>query len=239
MNDPLQNAKILVIDDDPEMLELLELFLCRAGAQTFSARNAQDGLREFYECRPNLVILDLMMPGIDGWECCERLRQLSDVPIMMLTALSKSQDIVRGLDCGADDYVAKPFDKQVLLARVRALLRRAGRPTSEAPPGVYDNGHLTIDLEGWRVSVRRQPVRLTPTEFKVLRYLTENASRVLTYEQILKRVWGPECQDSAQYVHVYIHRLRQKLEENPAEPRYLITEPGVGYRFEWRSASMV
>lgn len=239
MNDPLQNAKILVIDDDPEILELLELFLSRAGAQTFTARNAQDGLRQFYECRPDLVILDLMMPGMDGWEVCERLRQLADVPIMMLTALSSSQDMVRGLDCGADDYVAKPFEKQVLLARVRALLRRVGRPATEAPPGMYDNGHLAIDLEGRRVSVRRQPVRLTPTEFKVLSYLAGNASRVLTHEQILKRVWGPECQDSAQYVHVYIHRLRQKLEEDPAEPRYLITEPGVGYRFEWRSASMV
>ncbi len=232
MPDPLHDSKILVIDDDPEILELVSLLFARAGAHVSTARDARQGLRHFYDHRPDLVILDLMMPGLDGWDMCERLRELSDVPVMMLTALNQTENVVRGLEHGADDYVTKPFANQVLLARARALLRRAEQSAPAQRPLVYDDGYLTIDLERRRVRVREQPAELTPTEYSLLAYLLKHASRVLTHEQILEQIWGPECLDSTHYVHVYVHRLRQKLEQDPEYPRYLHTEPGVGYRFE-------
>jgi two-component system KDP operon response regulator KdpE len=232
MPDPLQDRRILVIDDDPELLDLMDLLLSRAGAHVLTARDARKGLRQFFDHRPDLVILDLLMPGMDGWEACERFRELSDVPILMLTAMDQDGDIVRGLDGGADDYVTKPFGNKVLLARVRALLRRAQGSGAEETPFVYDDGYLAIDLVQRRVQVRQQPAKLTPTEYRLLVYLVKHARRVLTHEQILEEVWGEECLDSTHYVHVYVHRLRQKLEQDPEEPRYLLTEPGVGYRLE-------
>jgi two-component system KDP operon response regulator KdpE len=232
MPDPLQDRRILVIDDDPELLDLMDLLLSRAGAHVLTARDARKGLRQFFDHRPDLVILDLLMPGMDGWEACERFRELSDVPILMLTALDQDGDLVRGLDCGADDYVTKPFGNKVLLARTRALLRRAQRSGAEETPFVYDDGYLAIDLVQRRVRVRQQPAKLTPTEYRLLVYLVKHARRVLTHEQILEEVWGEGCLDSTHYVHVYVHRLRQKLEQDAEEPRYLLTEPGVGYRFE-------
>jgi two-component system KDP operon response regulator KdpE len=238
MPDPLHNRRILVIDDDPELLDLMDLLLSRAGAHVLTARDARKGLRQFYDHRPDLVILDLLMPGMDGWEACERFRELSDVPILMLTALDQDGDMVRGLDCGADDYVTKPFGNQVLLARARALLRRAERSASGEKPLVYDDGYLAIDLVQRRVRVRQQPAKLTPTEYRLLVYLLRHAHRVLTHEQILEEIWGEECLDSTHYVHVYVHRLRQKLEQDPEEPRYLLTEPGVGYRFEPQAAPL-
>jgi two-component system KDP operon response regulator KdpE len=232
MPDPLHDSRILVIDDDPEILELVRLLFDRTGAHVWTARDARQGLRQFYDHRPDLVILDLMMPGLNGWDTCERLRELSDVPIMMLTALKQNGDIARGLDHGADDFVSKPFANQVLLARARALLRREERSAPGQRPHAYDDGYLSIDLERRRVRVRQQPAKLTPTEYKLLAYLLKHAGRVLTHEQILEQIWGPECLDSTHYVHVYVHRLRQKLEQDPEHPRYLLTEPGVGYRFE-------
>jgi two-component system KDP operon response regulator KdpE len=232
MPDPLHDSKILVIDDDPEVLELVRLLFARAGAHVVTASTARQGLRHFYDQHPDLVILDLMMPGMDGWNACERLRELSDVPIMMLTALTQTDNIVRGLEHGADDYVTKPFANQVLLARARALVRRAEQSAPGQKPLVYDDGYLAIDLARRRVQVRQQPAGLTPTEYSLLGYLFKHAGRVLTHDQILKQIWGPECLDSTHYVHVYVHRLRQKLEQDPENPRYLLTEPGVGYRFE-------
>ncbi len=234
MDDPLHDRTILVIDDEPQILERIEVIFSKAGARVVVARDAHEGLRQFYACRPDLVLLDIMLPGMDGWQVCQRLRELSAVPIMMLTALDDDQDITRGLDAGADDYITKPFANQVLLARARALLRRAAQSPASEPPRRYDDGHLTIDLEWRRVLVRQQPVKLTPTEYKLLTYLFQHGSRVLSHEQILKQVWGPECLDATQYIHIYVHRLRSKLEADPANPQYLLTEPGVGYRFEQR-----
>jgi two-component system KDP operon response regulator KdpE len=232
MPDSLHDRKILVIDDDRDLLDLMDLLLSRVGAHVLTARDARQGLRQFYNHRPDLVILDLMMPGMDGWEACERFRELSDVPILMLTALDQDGDMVRGLNCGADDFVTKPFASQVLLARARALLRRAELSVPGEKPLVYDDGYLAIDLAQRRVRVRQQPAKLTPTEYSLLVYLLKHANRVLTHEQILAQIWGEECLDSTHYVHVYIHRLRQKLEQDPEQPRYLLTEPGIGYRFE-------
>jgi two-component system KDP operon response regulator KdpE len=232
----LQNRKILVIDDDPEIIELVELMLTRANATVVAACCAEEGLRQFYTHRPDLVLLDVMMPGMDGLEACRRIRQLSDVPIIMLTVLTGTDDLLRGLEAGADDYVTKPFPSEVLVARVQALLRRSEQSDIDERPVVYQDGHLAIDLHRRQVSVRQEPVRLSPTEYKLLAYLLQNAGRVLTYDQILEQVWGVECLGSTEYVHVYVHRLRQKLETDPCNPRYLLNDPGVGYRFERQEA---
>jgi DNA-binding response OmpR family regulator len=228
----LHNRKILVIDDDPEIIELLELMLSRAGATIVAACSGEEGLRQFYAHRPDLIVLDVMMPGMDGLEVCRRIRQLSDVPIIMLTVLGGADDVLRGLEAGADDYVAKPFSCEVLVARAQALMRRSEQSGKEERPVIYDDGYLAIDLQQRKVSVRREPVKLSRTEFKLLAYLLRNAGQLLTYEQILEQVWGVECLDSVHYVHVYTHRLRQKLEKDPANPAYLLNEPGEGYRFK-------
>ena len=228
----MHNRKILLIDDDPYLTLLLKDLFEHEGAQVVSAQHAEEGLRQFYAHRPDLVVLDIMMPGMSGWEVCKTLRQLSDVPILMLTALGRDQDIARGLDGGADDFLTKPFSNQVLLAWVRALLRRAAIVPGTDRPLFYDDGYLTVDLEHRQVWRRHQAVRLSSTEYKLLTCLVQNGGRVLTYDQILGLVWGEVYLGSPEYVHVYVHRLRQKLEEDPAHPRYLLTEPGVGYRFE-------
>jgi DNA-binding response OmpR family regulator len=231
MDESLRDWTILVIDDDPETLKLLEVILERAGARVVAARDAEQGLRRFYEHRPDLVILDVMMPGRDGWEVCRDLRRLSAVPIMMLTVLDETRDALRGLDAGADDYVTKPFSPQLLVARAGALLRRAARPSTQEQGTLYDDGYLAIDLVRQRVRAAQQPVRLTPTEYKLLAYLVRHTGQVLSREQILGHVWGSECLGSTEYLHVYIYRLRKKLEPDPNHPRYLFTEPGMGYRF--------
>jgi two-component system KDP operon response regulator KdpE len=231
MNDPLQERKILVIDDNLDLLELLDAMLSRAGARVATAPNAATGLRQFYSFRPDLVLLDLMMPEVSGWEVCDRLREMSDVPIIMLTALADTGNVARGLESGADDYITKPFVRDVLLARIRAVLRRTEWTTAPAVVRPYDDGYLAIDLERRQVRVRQAPVRLTPTEYSLLAYLFQYAGLVRTYGQILQNVWGPECGDAVQYVHVYLHRLRHKLEADPNQPRYLLTEAGIGCRF--------
>ena len=234
MNDPLQDRKILVIDDDPEILELLDMLLSGGGARVVTTATAAEGLRQFYAFRPDLVILDLMMPVMSGWEVCGRLRELSNVPIMMLTALTETRDVARGLEAGADDYLTKPFATQIFLARVRALLRRSLLAESLSPSHAYDDGHLTIDLERRQVLVRQEPVKLTPTEYKLLAYLFQHPDRSLPYAQILESIWGSQFVDCTHYVHVYLHRLRKKLEVDPEQPRYLVTEPGIGCRFNYR-----
>jgi two-component system KDP operon response regulator KdpE len=236
MHRALQNRKILVIDDDPEIIELLELMLARAGATVVTACCAEEGLRQFYAHRPDLVLLDVMMPGMDGLETCRRIRQLSDVPIIMLTVLTGTDDFLRGLEAGADDYVTKPFAGEVLVARAQAVLRRAVAPDQDEKLVTYNDGHLAIDLQRRQISVHQEPVKLSPTEYRLLAYLLQNAGRVLTYDQILEQVWGAECLGSTEYVHVYVHRLRHKIELDACNPRYLLNEPGVGYRFERQGA---
>jgi len=228
--------KILIVDDDPGMLALVKRILTAEGAEVYTALDGREGLGQFGACRPDLVLLDIAMPVLDGWETCRLMRRLSDVPIIFVTAAAQEDDIVRGLDCGAVDYVTKPFSAKVLLARVRAALRTAEAGTSKRRVARYNDGYLDVDLEAHRVRVGGEPVQLTATEFRLLAYLLENAGRVLTYEQILEQVWGWECQDSVGYVHVYIWHLRQKLEQDPRNPSYLLTERGVGYRFEMRES---
>jgi two-component system KDP operon response regulator KdpE len=227
----MQGKKILIIEDDTNLHKLVEFALTKAGAQTYTAVDGQAGLRLFYEHRPDLVILDIMMPGLDGWQVCKQIQNLANIPIILMTSLAEEKQIIKGLDC-AVDYVTKPFSVDVLVARVRAALRQAEQSGVAEKPTTYGDDYLSINLNERRVLVRGEPVKLSATEYKLLAYLFENANRVLTFEQILENVWGWEYRDSVDYVHVYVSHLRRKLEENPKQPRYLLTEHGVGYRFE-------
>lgn len=227
----MHGKKILVIDDDYSLCQMIKFSFNRAGAQVFTAHDGREGLHQFYNHRPDLVVLDVRMPDIDGWEACRQIRMLSNVPIIMLTTLDKDEEIIRGLNFGADDFVTKPFSREVLMARVLALLRRAETPVEIGTPSYRDN-YLVIDLEKHLVFVLEKPVQLTATEFRLLAFLFQNAGQILTYQTILDRVWGWEYKDSIDYVHVYLSHLRRKLEEDPRNPRYLLTERGIGYRFE-------
>ena len=226
-----QGKQLLIVDDDAAMLRLLEHIFTHAGYQVQVATNGRDGLRRFQDHIPDLVILDVMMPGMDGWQTCAHIRRIANTPVIMLTALGWEDDVVRGLDCGAVDYLVKPFSSKILLARVKAALRRAAPPSESEPPTLYDDGYLTIDLEERRVFVHGQPIKLTATEYRLLAYLFQNAGKLLTSQQILENVWGWTQEDDAECVRVYIWHLRQKLEQDPKNPKYLLTEHGVGYRF--------
>lgn len=228
----MEDKKILVIDDDHNLVQMIKLTFARAGAEVYTAIDGRDGLRQFYEHRPDLVILDVRMPDIDGWETCRQIRLLSDVPIIMLTTMDKEEDVLRGFDFGADDFVTKPFSRDVLLARARAVIRRVELLNETADQSVYSDEYLSVDLHRRRVIVDGKPAQLTATEYRLLTYLMQNAGQILTYQNILDKVWGWEYQDSIDYVHVYISHLRKKLEVDPRNPHYVLTERGVGYRFE-------
>lgn len=229
----MSGHKILIIDDDSMLLYMVERILSRAGEEILLANSGLEGLRQLKLHEPDLVILDIMMPDLDGWEVCNQIRQVSNVPVMMLTALGHDRHIVRGLSqSGADDYLVKPFSPEVLLARVQALLRRAALPATFPKSLSYQDNYLKVDLMERQVLVQGRLVKLTVTEYRLLIYLLQNANRVLSFAHILKQVWGNEYGDSLDYVHVYISRLRQKLEEDPKNPRYLLSVHGVGYRFQ-------
>lgn len=233
----IQNKKILIIDDDKALTQSLEIGLSRQGAQIITAGNGQTGLQKFYANQPDLVILDLRMPEMDGWEACRLIRLVSNVPIIMLTSANQDHEVVRGLRKGADDYVTKPFSPDVLTARIESLLRRADVQTVQQTEQVYDDGYLFIDLEQHIVKKAGERVKLSTTEFRLLGYLLEHIGRPLANDAILTHVWGWESQQSVEYVHVYVSRLRIKLEKDPREPRYLITEYGFGYGFYGLKAS--
>ncbi len=228
----IQGKRILIVDDDRDSLDMLKQILDLSGARVYTAFDGQDALHRFYTRRPDLVFLDLMMPKVDGWHVCRKIRQLSDVPLIILTALDQREHIVRGLDCGADDYITKPFDIDVLLARARAVLRRSELFSTSERPIAYDDGYLTVESRRRSVLVRGEPVKLWPTGYRLLTYLLQNADRVLTYRQILRHVWGTGYGDHPEYVHAYVWHLRQKLEPDPSRPRYFLSERGLGYCFE-------
>jgi two-component system KDP operon response regulator KdpE len=224
-------GKLLIIEDDAKLVEALKLYLRKAGYEVIAAANGLEGLQNMYAHRPDLIILDVMMPRMDGWEACRRIREISDVPIIMLTARGQESEKVRGLKLGADDYLAKPFGLKELEARVEAVLRRTRLPPPTEGAVLYADEELVIDSQRWEVSRGGELVELTATERRLLFYLAENAGRILTHQQILDRVWGPEYVNDVDYVKLYIWRLRQKLEEDPRRPRYILTERGIGYRF--------
>jgi DNA-binding response OmpR family regulator len=224
--------KILVVDDDSKLLDALTIFLGKYGYQVSTATDGAEGLKRFFQLRPDLVVLDIMMPAMDGWEMCVRIRELSDTPVIMLTARGQEFDKVKGLKMGADDYLVKPFSLRELEARIGAVLRR-GRPTalSVSKAVTYRDGTLTVDSDHWLVLRNEVPLALTATERRLLFFLVENAGHIVPTDRILEAVWGPAFRDDLDYVKLYIWRLRQKIETDSEQPEYLITERGVGYRF--------
>ena len=227
--------KVLAIDDDAVFLRLVERVLSRQGLEVFKAAGGQEGLKLLFKEKPDIVLLDVAMPGMDGWQTCRRIRELSDVPVILLTGKQKAEeDIVRGLDYGADDYLFKPLGNRELVARVRATLRRIElSPPAEVKREVtYADDFLTVDIAERKVMVKGERVKLTPKEFRLFALLVEGAGRIFTHRGLLEKVWGWEYTDDLDYVRIYISHLRQKLEPDPALPRYIITESGVGYYFQ-------
>jgi DNA-binding response OmpR family regulator len=223
-------TKILVIDDDPKLTQQLHRSLSGDGHEVQVVRDARDGLRHAYAFQPGLVLLDILMPGVNGWDLLRRMRELSDVPVIILSAIDNEDDKVRGFDLGADDYVTKPFGMQELNARIQAVLRRASMPPSrESHLLRFDGDQLIIDPTSHRLTVRGHDVALSPTEYRLLLYLAYNAGRVLNHRQILDNVWGPGYEASQTAIKVYIRRLRNKIEPDPRHPRYILTQRGAGY----------
>ncbi len=226
-------ATILVVDDDIMLRKLLSHTLEEAGFRVLTANDGQEGLRTMFESHPDLLLLDVSMPNMDGWTMCQRVREVSNIPIIMLTGEKHVDKIVKGLELGADDYVVKPFQMQELLARVQANLRRAAaEPVLTKEHLVYNDGWLTVNMDEQRVLVDGEPVRLTPTEFNLLARLMNAAPRIMRYRDLLESVWGWEYIDDLDYLRVYVWRLRRKLEPNPKDPTYIVNVTGVGYRFE-------
>jgi DNA-binding response OmpR family regulator len=226
-----EKARLLIIEDDTNLVEALKLYLSTAGYAVLTAADGREGLKEMYLQQPDLIILDIMMPGLDGWEVCDRIRQVSDVPIVILTARGQEAEKVRGLQLGADDYVAKPFSLRELEARVESVLRRARLSPVVRDRVLYADDDLVIDSDRWEVTRGGEPVDLTATERRLLFLLAENQGRVMSTTRILERIWGPEYVGEAKYVKLYVWRLRQKIEPEPGEPVYIHTERGIGYRF--------
>jgi two-component system KDP operon response regulator KdpE len=222
---------VLVIDDDKTLLRLVQEALNKAGFHVILATNGIDGLQALYARQPDLVLLDVMMPRMDGWETLARIRQLARVPVIMLTAKDGEPDKLRGFQHGADDYIVKPFSFAELVARAQAVLRRARAGQIVPKAQRYVCGDLIIDVDAHRVTKAGKPLELTPTEFRLLQTLAENPGHVLTHEQLLERVWGYDRGEDTGYVKRYIWYLRHKLEDDPTKPRYILTERGFGYSF--------
>jgi two-component system KDP operon response regulator KdpE len=225
-------AKLLVIDDDVSLCKLLELTLTRNGYQVDVAHSAMAGLKKAYTMKPDLILLDLMLPGMDGWQTCSRFREMSDVPVIMLTALDSNNHVIQGLEMGADDYIVKPVSTDVLVARIRAVLRRTphSRPQHDTPAVLTHDG-VTIDFDKHEVWVDGNRIQLTPNEFSLLAVLVRNRGRVLPFDYLLSEVWGPQYIDDKNYLRLYIRYLRQKIEKDPSNPQLIHSEWGIGYRF--------
>lgn len=225
--------KVLIVDDDPDIIEVVTLTFTMQwqDCAVLTANTGAAGLDMVEREQPDVVLLDVLLPDVDGFEVCRRVRQFSDVPLLMISARDTEMDKVKGLEMGADDYITKPFGHLELMARVRAVLRRAAMPlpTSATPDATF--GRLTISFARREVTRDGSIISLTPTEFNLLYHLVRNAGQVLPHATLLAKVWGHEYVDEVDYLKVYIRRLREKLEEEPQKPRLVLTERGVGYRF--------
>ncbi|MHB1133298.1 MAG: response regulator transcription factor [Chloroflexota bacterium] len=226
-----EQRRILIVDDEPDLLNAVRLYLEEEGFLLFSATDGLAALEIVRERLPDLVVLDVQMPKMDGFETLRRLREISPVPVIMLTVRSAEADKVRGLKMGADDYVTKPFSQRELLGRIQAVLRRAESPPHLPKTRVEVDDYLQIDFSRNEVWVGGKLVQLSPTEYRLLYHLVSSAGRVLTYETLLSKVWGWEYREEHHYVRLYISYLRQKVEPDPTHPRYILTEKGLGYRF--------
>ncbi|MBI2850822.1 MAG: response regulator transcription factor [Chloroflexi bacterium] len=223
---------ILIVDDEPRVIQLVQTNLEMEGFRVVNAASGYQALEKVSKDLPDLVVLDIMMPEMDGFETLQRIRQISQVPVIFLSVRGQELDQVKGLDLGADDYVTKPFSIKELVSRMKAVLRRTrAKPSGEGQEVVVDD-ELRIDFNQRVVVARGQEVRLRPTEYRLLYQLVTNAGRLLTHGTLLSRVWGPEYRDEDQYVRLYINYLRRKIEKDPKNPKYILSERGLGYRFK-------
>ncbi len=228
-NEP--HYRILVVDDEPRMIHFIRLNLEHDGFDVAEAANGLAALQQLRDTLPDLVLLDIAMPELDGFETLRMMREISSVPVIMLTARGDEDDRVRGLELGADDYVTKPFSPRELVSRVRAVLRRTEIAAPAEKATIQVDERLSINFDRREVLVEGRPVKLRPTEYRLLYHLVQNAGWVVPHDQLLAKVWGYEYREETHYLRLYINYLRQKLEPDPANPRYILTERGVGYRF--------
>jgi two-component system, OmpR family, KDP operon response regulator KdpE len=222
-------ARILVVDDEAPIRRWLKVNLETRGYTVDTAETGEQGIKALENRRPDLLILDLLMPGMGGIDVVRKLRSVSTIPIIVLSAIGEEAQKVQALELGADDYMTKPFGMEELFARIRSLLRRAAGATSAAP--VFVAGDLSVDFDRREVRLDGQPIKLTPTEYDLLKYMIEHAGKVLTHRMLLQEVWGQAYIDQAQYLRVFVGQLRKKIEKHPGRPRFILTDPGVGYRF--------
>jgi two-component system KDP operon response regulator KdpE len=231
----MNNARILVVDDEPQIRRVMRVMLTEKGYAVTDARSGEEALEKLRTERQDLILLDMNMPGMGGLEACRRIRATSEVAIIMLTVHDLEADKVQALDAGADDFVTKPFKTQELLARIRAALRRLPVSTDTPANNIMLDG-IEINLSTRRVIVKGNAVRLTPKEFDVLQYLISNANVPVPHTKLLQAVWGPDYGGEVEYLRVFVNQLRKKIEPEPAKPRYILTEPWVGYRFQMPEA---
>jgi len=223
----VKGARIMIIDDEPQMRRLLQVALTAHGYEIREAETGREGIDQAAVFHPDLIVLDLSLPDLDGIEVIKQLREWTQTPVIILSVREQESDKIAALDAGADDYVTKPFSMGELLARIRTALRHAAGAGDEP---VLTFGGLAIDLTRRYVAVDGREIKLTPTEYELLRILVVNAGKVLTHRQLMRTVWGPSYEQETNYLRVYIRQLRQKIEPDPARPRHIVTEPGVGYR---------
>jgi two-component system KDP operon response regulator KdpE len=227
----VKRRKVLLVDDEERMVRFIRLNLEHDGFVVSEAFNGKQALQRLRDETPDLILLDVMMPDMDGFDVLEMMREISNVPVIMLTAKGEENDRVRGLELGADDYVTKPFSPRELTSRIKAVLRRAEGPGTGMHGLIEVDERLKIDFDRREVWLEGKLVKLRPTEYRLLYHLVQNAGWVISHDQILAKVWGYEYRDEPHYVRLYINYLRQKLEKDPANPKYILTERGVGYRF--------
>lgn len=231
IEDSFKNRVILVVDDEERMARFIRLNLEHDGFQVVEAYRGLEAIQKLRDVMPDMILLDVMLPDMDGFEVLKLVREISQVPVIMLTAKGEEDDRVRGLELGADDYVTKPFSPRELVSRVRAVLRRTESAGFVSRDVYQIDDRLKIDFGRREVWLEGKLVKLRPTEYRLLYHLVQNAGWVMTYDQLLSKVWGYEYRDEPHYVRLYVNYLRQKLEEDPANPKYILTERGVGYRF--------
>ena len=231
MPEELDRRRILVVDDEERMVRFIRLNLEHDGFQVSEAFNGKQAVQRLRDVNPDLILLDVMMPDLDGFEVLEMVREISNVPVIMLTAKGEEDDRVRGLEKGADDYVTKPFSPRELVSRVRAVLRRTEGATGSMHGLIEIDERLKIDFDRREVWLEGKIVKLRPTEYRLLFHLVQNAGWVVSHDQLLAKVWGYEYRDEPHYVRLYLNYLRQKLEKDATNPKYILTERGVGYRF--------
>jgi len=231
MPDEFERRRILVVDDEERMVRFIRMNLEHDGFQVVEAFNGKQAIDKLRETTPDLILLDVMMPDLDGFDVLETIREHSNVPVIMLTAKGEEDDRVRGLELGADDYVTKPFSPREMVSRVKAVLRRTEGATGSMHGLIEVDDRLKIDFDRREIWLEGKLVKLRPTEYRMLYHLVQNAGWVVSHDQILTKVWGYEYRDEPHYVRLYINYLRQKLEKDPSNPQYILTERGVGYRF--------